>query len=68
MVVVKYFYVSVILCPFAVEGELKFYVSVILCPFAVEGELKTEKTQKLRHPFRGWVLQRTLLRAVMYGQ
>ncbi|EFQ07069.1 hypothetical protein HMPREF9436_01374 [Faecalibacterium cf. prausnitzii KLE1255] len=45
-----------------------FYVSVILCPFAVEGERKTEKTQKLRHPFRGWVLQRTLLRAVMYDQ
>ena len=45
-----------------------FYVTVILCPFAVEGERKTEKTQKLRHPFRGWVLQRTLLRAVMYEQ
>jgi hypothetical protein len=45
-----------------------FYVSVILCPFAAEGERKTEKTQKLRHPFRGWVLQRTLLRAVMYDQ
>ena len=45
-----------------------FYISVILCPFAVEGERKTEKTQKLRHPFRGWVLQRTLLRAVMYDQ
>ena len=45
-----------------------FYISVILCPFAAEGERKTEKTQKLRHPFRGWVLQRTLLRAVMYDQ
>ena len=45
-----------------------FYISVILCHFAVEGERKTEKTQKLRHPFRGGVLQRTLLRAVMYDQ
>ena len=45
-----------------------FYVSVILCSFAVEGERKTEKTQKSRHPFRGWVLQRTLLRTVMYDQ
>ena len=45
-----------------------FYVFVILCPFEVEGERKTEKAQKLRHPFRGWVLEDTLLRAVMYDQ
>ena len=45
-----------------------FYISVILCTFAIEGERITEKTQKLRHPFRGWVLQHTLLRAVMYDQ
>ena len=45
-----------------------FYVSVILCPFAVKGEYKTESVQKLRHPFRGRFLQRTLLRAVMYDK
>ena len=45
-----------------------FYVSLVLCLFAVKGQCKTGSTQKLRHHFRGRVLQRTLLRAVMYKQ
>ena len=45
-----------------------FYVSLVLCLFAVKGQCKTGNTQKLRHHFRGRVLQRTLLRAVMYKQ
>ena len=45
-----------------------FYVSLVLCLFAVKGQRKTGSTQKLRHHFRGRVLQRTLLRAVMYKQ
>ena len=45
-----------------------FYISLVLCLFAGKGQCKTESTQKLRHHFRGRVLQRTLLRAVMYKQ
>ena len=45
-----------------------FYVSIMLRPFAGKGQCKTGSTQKLRHHFRGRVLQRTLLRAVMYQQ
>ncbi len=45
-----------------------FYVSLVLCLFAGKGQCKTGSTQKLRHHFRGRVLQRTLLRAVMYKQ
>ena len=45
-----------------------FYVSLVLCLFAVKGQCKTGSTQKLRHHFRGRVLRRTLLRAVMYKQ
>ena len=45
-----------------------FYASLVLCLFAVKGQCKTGSTQKLRHHFRGRVLQRTLLRAVMYKQ
>ena len=45
-----------------------FYISLVLCLFAGKGRCKTGSTQKLRHHFRGRVLQRTLLRAVMYKQ
>ena len=45
-----------------------FYISLVLCLFAGKGQCKTGSTQKLRHHFRGRVLQRTLLRAVMYKQ
>jgi hypothetical protein len=45
-----------------------FYISLVLCLFAGKGQRKTGNTQKLRHHFRGRVLKRTLLRAVMYEQ
>ena len=57
----KCFHVAVVPCLCHSKGFSKAFSAVL-------GIAKQDARKKLRHHFRGQILQRTLLRAVMYDQ